>query len=74
MASSVEVEGKEVEEKKRSRTRPVLGKSGRFLLFLHACGAKLAVLCVNAAAEGVQQRTDMMDRWQNQEVQMKESR
>ena len=32
-------------------------------------------LCVNAAAaEGLQQRTEMMDRWQNQKVQMKESK
>ena len=30
-------------------------------------------LCVNAAVEGLQQRTEMMDRWQNQEVQVKES-
>ena len=31
-------------------------------------------LCVNAAAEGLQQRTEMMERWHNQEVQVKESR
>ena len=27
-------------------------------------------LCVNAAVEGLQQRTEMMDRWQNQDVQV----
>ena len=31
-------------------------------------------LCVNAAAEGLQKRTEMMERWQNQEVRVKESR
>ena len=31
-------------------------------------------LRVNAAAEGLQKRTDMMERWQHQEVQVKESR
>ena len=31
-------------------------------------------LCVNAAAEGLQKGTVMMERWQNQEVRVKESR
>ena len=31
-------------------------------------------LCVNAAAEGLQTRTEMMERMQQQEVQVKESR
>ena len=31
-------------------------------------------LCVNAAAERLQKRTEMMERWQHQEVQVKESR
>ena len=31
-------------------------------------------LFVNAAAEGLQKRTEMMERWQNQKVQVKEGR
>ena len=31
-------------------------------------------LCVNAAAEGLQKRTEMMERWQSRGVQVKESR
>ena len=31
-------------------------------------------LCVNAAAEGLQKRTEMMERWQQHEVQVEESR
>ena len=31
-------------------------------------------LCVKAAAEGLQKRTEMMERWQQQEVQVKETR
>ena len=31
------------------------------------------LLCVNAAAEGLQRRTDMMKKMQQQEVQVKES-
>ena len=31
-------------------------------------------LCVNAAAEGLQKGTETMERWQNQEVRVKESR
>ena len=30
-------------------------------------------LCVNAAAEGLKKRMEMMERWQHQEVQVKES-
>ena len=43
---------------KRSRTRQVLGKSGRlhFLLLL----AVKNWLCVNAATEGLQKRTEIM--------------
>ena len=31
-------------------------------------------VCVNAAAEGLQKRTELVERWQRQEVQVKESR
>ena len=35
----------------------------------HACGW----LCVNAAAEGLQKRMEVMERWQHLEVQVKDS-
>ena len=57
---------------KRPRTRQVLGKSGR-LLFLFVLMAQ-NWLCVNAAAEGSQKRMEITERWQHQEVQVKESR
>ena len=58
--------------KQRHRTRQVLGKSGRLSFFLMLVARNC--LCVNAAAEGLQQWKEMMDRWQNLEVQVKESR
>ena len=57
---------------KRTWTRQVLGRSGR-LLFLIVLLAQ-NWLCVNAAAEGLQKRTEIMERWQHQEVQVKVSR
>ena len=57
---------------KRSRTRQLLGKSGRLLFLLVPMAQNW--LCVNAAAEGLQKRMEMMERWQHQEVQVKESR
>ena len=57
---------------RRPRARQVLGKSGRWLfLFLLLVQTWL---CVNAAAEGLQKRTEMMNIWQQQEVRVKESR
>ena len=73
---AVKWKGEEQEKKgrksKQRRTRQVLGKTGRMLLFLMLVARNW--LCVNAAPEGLQQRTEMMERWQNQEVQVKESR
>ena len=57
---------------KRTRTRQALGKSGRFLLLLIFMAQNW--LCVDAAADGLQKRTEMMERWLHQEVQVKESR
>ena len=45
---------------KCNRTRKVLGKSGRLLLLFVLLTQKR--LCVDAAAEGVQKRTEMMER------------
>ena len=56
---------------KRPRTKQVLGMSGR--LFFSKFMAQ-HWMCVNAAAEGLQKGTEMMERWQNQEVRVKESR
>ena len=58
-------------QKEGPRTRLVLGKSGRWLFLLMLMAQNW--LCVNAAAEGLQKRMDMMERWQHQEVQVKES-
>ena len=49
-----------------------MGKSGRWLFLLVLLGQNW--LCVNVAAEGLHERTEMMERWQQQEVQVKESR
>ena len=57
---------------RRPRARQVLEKSGRWLFLFLLLG--LNWLCVNAAAEGSQKRTEMMDRGQQQEVQVKEWR
>ena len=54
---------------KRHRTRQVLGKSGRLLFLLTQNW-----LHVNAAAEGLQKRTEIMERWQQQRFQAKEGR
>ena len=60
------------QKEKQTRARQVLVKSGRclflFLLFGQNC------LCVNGAAEGLQKRTEMMEKWQQQEVRVEESR
>ena len=47
---------------RRPRARQVLGKSGRWLFLLLLLGQKW--LCVNAAGEGLQRRTEMMERMQ----------
>ena len=47
-------------------------KSGRWLFFLLLLGRNW--LCVCAAAEGFQKRTEAMERMQHQQVQVKESR
>ena len=57
---------------RRPRARQLLGKSGRWLFLLVLLEENW--LCVNAAADGVQKRTEMMERWQQQEVQVKERR
>ena len=70
---------KEGEERKRSvrksvkrpRTKQILGMSGR--LFFSTFMSQ-NWLCVNTAAEELQKGTEMMERWQNQEVRVKESR
>ena len=41
-------------------------KSGRWLFLFVLLGQN--GLCVNAAAEGLQKRTEMMERWQHQKV------
>ena len=62
-------------EGQKERTTPQdntsLGQAGKFVIFLLLMAQNW--LCV-AAAEGLQKRTEMMERWQNQEVQVKESR
>ena len=55
---------------KRARTRHVLEKSGRLLFLLVLL--EQSWLCVDAAAEGLQKRTEVMERWQQQRVQVKE--
>ena len=60
-------EKKEKEGRKRDR-RP----AGRWLFLPFLFGQNW--LCVNAAAEGLQRRTEMMERMRQQEVQVKESR
>ena len=68
-------EKKEKEGRKRHsrpRASQVLGKSGRWLFLFVLFGQKC--LCVNAAAKGLQRRTEMMQRMQQLEVQVKESR
>ena len=68
-------EKKEKEDRKRNkrpRERQVLGKSGRWHFLLCLLGQNWP--CVSAAVEGPQKRTEMMDRLQQQEVQVKESR
>ena len=57
---------------KQPRTRQVLGKFGRLLFLLVLLGQNW--LCVNAAAEGLQKRTEMMERWQQQQAQVTWSR
>ena len=61
-----------VEERRSPRTRQVLGKSERMLFFLVILGQNS--LCVNAAAEGLQKRTEIMERWQQHRFQVKEGR
>ena len=49
---------------KRAKTRQFLQKSGRLLFLLVLLVQNW--LCVNAAAEGLQKRTEIMERWQQQ--------
>ena len=65
-------EKKDMKSRKRPRTWQVFAMSGRLFFFLMLVARSW--LCVNAAAEGLQQRTEMMDGWQNLQVQVKESR
>ena len=67
-----EVEKKGRKSDRRRRARQALEKSGRWLFLLLLVGQNW--LCVNAAAEGLQRRTGLMKRMQQQEVQVKESR
>ena len=53
---------------KRPKTRQVLGKSGRWLILITFIAQNW--LCVNAAAEGLQKRMEMIERWQHQEVEV----
>ena len=77
IASFLTAKRKEEEEKetkgrksdKRHRTRQVLGKSGRLLFLLTQNW-----LYVNAAAEGLQKRTEIMEKWHQQRFQAKEGR
>ena len=57
---------------KRPSTRQVFGISERWLFLLVLLGQSW--LCVNAATEGLQKRTEVMERWQQQQVQVKGSR
>ena len=57
---------------KRPRTRQFLGKSGRLLFLLVLLAQNW--LYVNAAAEGLQKRTEILERWQQQRFQAKEGR
>ena len=67
-----EVGKKVTKSDRRPRARQILGKSGRWLFLLEL--VVQSRLCVNAAAEGLQERADTMERWQQQEVQVPESR
>ena len=67
-----EVEKKGRKSDRRPRGRQVWGKSGRWLFLLVLLEQNW--LFVKAAAEGLQKRTEMMERWQQQEVQVKETR
>ena len=59
-------------QKKNRRRETSPGKAGRWLFLFLLLGQNW--LCVNAAAEGLQRRTEMMERMPQQEVQVKESR
>ena len=74
MARMKEEKKEEEGQKKnrRPRARHALVKSGRWLFLLLLLGQNW--LCVNDAAEGLQRMTEMMERMQQQEVQVKESR
>ena len=67
--SSEEAKGEEVEEKEEEKDKKKKVKYRRSSLWKKAKG-----LCVNAAAEGLQKGMEMMERWQQQEVRVKESR
>ena len=60
------------EKARRTKVRQTLGKSGRWLFLLLLLGQNWP--CVNAAAEGLHKRREMMESLQHQEVQVKESR
>ena len=75
LAQKRKEEKKEQEDQKknrRPRARQVMGKSGRLLF--HLVLLRQIWLCVNAAAEGQQERTETMERWQQQQAQVKESK
>ena len=67
-----ETEKKGRKSDKRPRTRQVLGRSGRLLFLLVLLVQNW--LCVNAAAEGLQKTTEIMERWQQQQAHVKENR
>ena len=56
---------------KRFRTRQVSGTSGRLLFLLVLVIQNW--LCVIAGTEELQRRTEIMERWQQQQVQVKDS-
>ena len=50
---------------KRPRTKQVLAKSGRMLFFFSFLLLAQNWLCVNAAAKGLEKRTEILERWEN---------
>ena len=67
-----ERKGMQKERDRRPRGRQVPGKTGRCSFSFPLLGQNW--LWVNAAAEGLQRRTEMMERMQRQEVQVKGGR
>ena len=67
-----EKEKKGRKSEQRARTKQVLGNSGKIVIFPMLMAQNW--MCVYAAARGLQKGTGMMERWQNQEVRVKEIR